>query len=356
MGVKMEDLAQSPLLQVFRKERPSRKPCWFMRQAGRYLPEYRELRKKNTMLQAIQTPTIAAEITLQPLKRFDLDAAIVFADILTPLIEMGVDLDFVEGHGPKIGNLICTSDDVQRLRVPDAATNASYTFEAISLTSSELNRRGIPVLGFAGAPFTLASYMIQGGGGDNLETAKHFIFREPAAWESLSLKLIDMLGGYLAGQVKAGASALQIFDSWVGALSPYQYQTYCLPYLQKLFTYLRAECPGTPLVYFSTGTAGLLDIFTELDVDVLSTDWRMPLSRVQQIVGPRYALQGNLDPAVICGAKEQLEVEVQNILSDAREIPHHVFNLGHGILPSTPIENVERCLELVRKFPYSTTH
>lgn len=340
-------ITNAPILSVYRREKPSRKPVWFMRQAGRYLPEYMAIRKTCTMLDAIRTPKIAAEITLQPLRRFDLDAAIIFADILNPLIGMGMNLDFVEKEGPKIFNPLATEDDVKRLVVPKAADTVGYTLEALSLVASEINPKGIPVLGFAGAPFTLASYMIEGAGSHSLTKVKQFMYKNPTAWELLHDKLIAFLVDYLSEQVRAGASAVQIFDSWAGYLSPYQYTLYVVPYLQKLLSALRKEI-SAPIVYFSTSTFALLPIIKEIGFDTLSVDWRGSLAEVSKIVGSDVPLQGNLDPEVLAGPQENLAREISAVLQDALSVKHHIFNLGHGILPHTPPENLAFTIEQIR--------
>ncbi len=318
-----------------------------MRQAGRYLPEYMTLRKKHSMLEAIRTPSIAAEITLQPLKRFDLDAAIIFADILNPLIGMGMELDFIEKEGPKIFNPLVSSADVAKLKHPNIEASVGYTLEAISMVASEINPRCIPVLGFAGAPFTLASYMIEGGGSQSLTKVKQFMFRHPEAWKELQEKLISFLVEYLSAQVRAGVSAVQIFDSWAGYLSPYQYSLFVAPYLHQLSSALKSVLT-VPIVYFSTGTFALMPQIAEFGFDALSVDWRAPLSQVAQIVGDKLPLQGNLDPEALAGPKENLAREISAVLNDAKYVSNHIFNLGHGILPHTPPENLAFTIERVR--------
>jgi uroporphyrinogen decarboxylase len=319
-----------------------------MRQAGRYLPEYQALRKQYSMLEAIQTPELAAEITLQPLRRFDLDAAIIFADILNPLIGMGMQLDFIEKEGPKIFNPITKPDDVSRLIVADPQETVGYTLKAIQQVKAELLPRGVPVLGFSGAPFTLSTYMLEGKTAHSINHVKRFIGEHPQSWQLLQQKLKQFTVTYLLAQAAAGVSAVQIFDSWAGSVSPFFYATYILPTLIELVTEFKAQC-DTPIIYFSTGTAGMIPLLKTIPVDGFSIDWRMPLSAASAAFGSDVVLQGNLDPEILGGNRALLKDEVRKILDDAAEIPHHIFNLGHGILPHTPIENVETVIEMVRR-------
>lgn len=339
-------LAQSPLLSVYKKQTPTRRPIWFMRQAGRYLPEYREIRAKNSMLKTIQTPKLAAEVTLQPLRRFDFDGAIIFADILNPLIGMGINLDFVEKEGPKIFNPIQFPADVSALKIPDPTQSVPYTLEAISLVASELNPKGIPVLGFCGAPFTLASYMIEGGGSHSLTKLKRFMFSEKDAWNDLQGKLVEYLVRYLLAQVQAGASAVQVFDTWVGYVSPDQFAKYVQPSLDLLVKEFK-QYSDVPIIYFSTSSRGLFPQISKLPFDVFSIDWRMKLTDAASLSVDK-PLQGNLDPEALAAPKEILKEEIQSVLNDAKGIPHHVFNLGHGILPHLTPESVSFAIDCVR--------
>lgn len=319
-----------------------------MRQAGRFLPEYREIRSRHGMLDVIRTPKLAAEVTLQPLRRFDLDGAIIFADILNPLIGMGIDLDFVAGEGPKIFNPVRNRDDVARLAVPRAEDNVPYTLEAIGMVSSELRPRGVPLLGFAGAPFTLSAYMIEGEGFSQPAATKKLMIESPSVWNDLQAKLCEMLCDYLAAQARAGAAALQIFDSWVGQLGPAEFGRFVLPHLAALIRSLR-ERTDVPLIYFSTGSAALFSSMKELDVDAFGVDWRQDLATAQSLLGAR-ALQGNLDPVLLLSPGEYLERAALDVLRAGRSLPAHVFNLGHGILPGTQPETVARLVEIVRGF------
>ena len=323
---------------------------WFMRQAGRYLPEYRNIRTKHSMLEAIQTPSLAAEITLQPLRRFDLDAAIIFADILNPLIGMGIELDFVEKEGPKIFNPISTEQDVARLTVPNPTNSVGYTLEAIEFVKKNLpNPTEQVVLGFAGAPFTLSTYLIEGKTSNSLHHVRNFIFKYPNAWEHLQQKLSDFIVEYLIAQVNAGVSAVQIFDSWAGLLSAHSYKKIVLPTVIDLVTKFKNKC-NAPIIYFSTGTSGYFDLLKHIPVDGFSIDWRTPISKAHSELGGQFAIQGNLDPELIASDLESLLIETNAILEDSKNIDSHVFNLGHGITPQTPIENVQAVIEAVRKF------
>lgn len=340
-------LKDSLFLQACRGVRGARAPVWFMRQAGRYLPEYRAIRAKHSMLDVIRTPELAAEVTLQPIRRFGFDASIIFADILNPLIGMGANLDFVEGEGPVISNPVRSAADIERLKIPDTASNTGYTAEAIRIVTSELTPQNIPLIGFAGAPFTLSSYLIEGGKIGSLQQVKEFMMKEPEAWQMLQEKLITMLSAYLASQVEAGASAIQIFDSWLGQLSPRQYREYVEPYLTKLIANVRSLV-SVPIIFFSTGTAGLYPDFLKLDIDVLGVDWRIDLKTAASLGGRAIPLQGNLDPIVLIRGGEELDREVRYVLKQGQNLPGFIFNLGHGILPPTPIAHVEQVLRIVR--------
>lgn len=342
-------LSENPVLRAYCGEVMEQVPIWFMRQAGRYLPEYRAVREKHSMLDVIRTPELACEVTLQPLRRFELDAAIIFADILNPLIGMGMQLDFIENEGPKIANPIRSAADVERLIVPSAEENVPYTLKAISMTSRELNPRGIAVLGFSGAPFTLSAYMIEGGGSAQLSTLKKFMYAEPEAWHKLQEKISQLLIDYLCAQVHAGASAVQVFDSWVGHLGAADFSEYVLPYLKTVFTKVK-QITKVPMVYFSTGTAGLMSLIAEIPGDVVSVDWRLTLPQARQALGPRVALQGNLDPLLLHASDSKLEQETKRVLNESDSIGAYVFNLGHGIVPKTDPANIERVIRIVKEY------
>ncbi|BBN94542.1 uroporphyrinogen decarboxylase [Deinococcus grandis] len=337
----------SAFLKTMRGEAAPHTPVWFMRQAGRYMPEYRALRAGRSMLECIRTPELAAEITLQPIKAMPMDAAILFNDILTPLPVMGLDLDFVGGVGPQISNRIETPFDVDRLGVPAAAEVMPYTAESIKLVRQELDPRGVPLIGFVGAPFTLASYAIEGKGSRNYERTKRFMYGEPAAWHRLMDKFETILADYLAEQVKAGAQAVQIFDSWVGALSIYDYVTFVKPATGRLIE--RTKKLGVPVIYFGTSTHHLLPEMSSLGSDVMGIDWRTPLNDAWKLIQPGQGVQGNLDPLLLQGPWRELKHQTDRILAEVDGRPGHIFNVGHGLLPETPVDMVRRLVDYVHE-------
>lgn len=322
-------------------------PIWLMRQAGRYMAEYRAIRAKYSMLEVINTPELACEVTLQPLKAFDLDAGIIFADILPPLIGMGLDLNFVKGVGPVIHNPICTTYDVDILATPPATETMPATLEAIQLVTAELGDK-TPLIGFAGAPFTLATYAIEGGGSKVHAKTKAFMYTEPAAWTRLMDKLVTIQADYLIAQARAGAKALQVFDSWAGAVSKRDYVRYVLPFNQKLFQMLGRA--GVPLINFSTRTSSFLDVVAQAGGDVVGVDWQLPLDEAWEMVGDERAVMGNLDPVLLLGPWRELKPHVDEILEAADGRVGHIFNLGHGILPSTPTDMVKRLVDYVHEW------
>ena len=338
---------QSRFLRACRREPVDATPVWFMRQAGRYMPEYRAIREHVSMLDAIRTPEIACQITLQPINAFALDAAILFNDILIPLIGMGIDLDFVKGEGPQIDNPIRGARDVERLIMPPALEMMPFTFDAIRLITADLAPRNIPLIGFAGAPFTLASYAIEGGGSKNYELTKGLMYAEPAAWDRLMEKLTSVVGDYLEQQIEAGVSAVQIFDSWVGALCPRDFARFVAPHTKALIA--RVKETGTPVIYFSTGTVGMLDQIAALGSDVIGIDWRVQLDYAWQQIGPDRAIQGNLDPVLLLAPWQEVSAQADDILRRAGGRPGHIFNLGHGILPGTPVDTVRRLADYVHE-------
>jgi uroporphyrinogen decarboxylase len=332
-------------LKACRREPVDCTPVWFMRQAGRYMPEYRAIRAKHSILDVCKTPELAAQVTLQPLERFPLDAAIIFADILLPLEPMGIELEFVETEGPVIRNPIRERSAVDRLRLIDG-DELRYVYEAIGLTRRLLADRA-PLIGFAGAPFTLASYAIEGGGSRNYIETKRLMYREPDVWHRLMDKFARVVTGYLRRQIQAGAQTVQVFDSWIGCLSPNDYAEYVLPHVQLIFTGLKGE--GVPLIYFGTGTAGLLALMREAGADVVGVDWRVHLDEAWSIIGERTAIQGNLDPVALFGPLHEIERRVEDVLRRAAGRNGHIFNLGHGILPNTPLESVAAAVDMVHK-------
>lgn len=337
---------ESRFLKACRMEPVDCTPVWFMRQAGRYLPEYRELRKSHTLLDLCRNPDLAAEVTLQPIRRFDLDAAIIFADILLPLEGMGVAFEFAKGEGPVIHRPLRSPDDVKTLRLMEPAEELSFVLDAIRVVRRELSS-SIALIGFAGAPFTLASYMIEGGRSRAFQEAKLFMYSEPGAWHELMVKLATITVAYLAAQIEAGAQAVQLFDSWVGCLGPEDYEQYVLPYSQSIFERLgRYE---VPLIHFGTGTATLLDLMKKAGGTVIGLDFRVRLGEAWQNLGRDVAIQGNLDPIAMLGPQDLLRGKVLDVLSEAASQRGHIFNLGHGILPQTPIENVSAVVNWVHQ-------
>jgi len=335
-------------LRACRREPVDRVPLWLMRQAGRYMPEYRALRKDRSILELCRTPELAAEVTLQPINRFDLDAAIIFADILLPLEGLGIGFHFAEGEGPIIEKPVRSPADVDALRSFDPTDDLGYVLEAIRIVRRELEGR-VPLIGFAAAPFTLASYMIEGGSSRNYLLMKSFMYQQPEAWDRLMRHVADMTRDYLAAQIEAGAQAIQIFDSWVGALSPEDYRAYVLPHSARVLEGL-AEF-DVPRIHFGTNTATLLEAMKDAKSEVLGVDWRLPMKRAREIIGPDFAVQGNLDPVLLMAPREVLVERVQGILEQADAGNGYIFNLGHGVLPPTPMESVDAVIETVHNYP-----
>jgi uroporphyrinogen decarboxylase len=333
-------------LKACRREPVDVTPIWLMRQAGRYMAEYRAIRARHSMLDVIRTPELACEITLQPIQAFDLDAAIIFADILPILIGMGLDLEFVKGKGPVIDNPIATPADVDALRTPSAEENLPYTLDAIRLVRQELDGK-VPLIGFSGAPFTLASYAIEGGGSKNHVKVKSFMLAEPDAWDRLMDKLTGVVGDYLVAQASAGAQALQVFDSWAGVLSPEVYRDKVLPYARRVVE--RAQSTGLPVIYFGTNLNGMLRTLPETGADVIGVDWRIAIDAAWDQLGADVAVQGNLDPVTLFAPWDQIQRQVDTILAQTAGRPGHIFNLGHGILPETPVDHVRRLADYVHE-------
>lgn len=324
-------------------------PVWLMRQAGRYMAEYRAIRAQHTMLEVIRTPELAAEVTLQPINSFGLDAAIIFSDILPPLIGMGLGLDFVKGEGPEIKNPLATAADIDRLVTPPAAESMPSTLKAIELVAAELTPRGVPLIGFAGAPFTLASYAVEGGGSKTFAKTKALMYRDPAAWDTLMTKLVTVQAEYLIAQTKAGAAALQIFDSWAGqALSQQDYIRYVQPYNTALFAAVK-QGTTVPVINFSTGTSSYLAAVNACGGDVIGVDWHMPIDWCWQQIDYSKPIQGNLDPIALLAPWSELQARIDDVLQRAAGRPGHIFNLGHGILPETPIDHVRRLVDYVHE-------
>ena len=332
-------------LNACRREPVDCTPVWFMRQAGRYLPEYQEVRAGHSILDVCKTPELAVKVTLQPVERFAVDAAIIFADILLPLEPMGIELSFEAGEGPVIHNPVRTPGDVKALR-PLAAGDLEFVCESVSQARAAL-AGAVPLIGFAGAPFTLASYVIEGGSSRNYVETKQLMYREPEAWHALMSHLAGAVSGFLLDQVRAGAQAVQVFDSWVGALSPGDYAEYVLPHSARIFDSLAAAGADVPTIHFGTGTATLLRAMATAGSSVVGVDWRSHLDDAWSVIGHHRAVQGNLDPVALFAPPDELERRVVDVLDRAGGRPGHIFNLGHGILPETPPEAVGLVTDLV---------
>jgi uroporphyrinogen decarboxylase len=328
-----------------------RTPVWFLRQAGRYMAEYQAVRKHHTLLEICKRPQLAAEVTITAAEKLDVDAAIIFADLLLPFECMGLDFEFQAGEGPVIHRPVRTEEDVVRLRT-DRAAELGYVAEAIAKVVTHFNNR-IGIIGFIGAPFTLASYMIEGGGSRNYIHTKTMMYRHPATWQRLVEKLALVLRDYAAQQVEAGADVLQIFDSWAGALSVADYREFVLPVTRRLVREVQAL--GVPVIYFGVDTASLLPSMRETGADVLGLDWRIPLNEGWKSMDYSCAVQGNLDPIALFAEPELLRQRVREVMQQAAGRSGHIFNLGHGIVPGTPVENVQRVVEYVREFSRTAT-
>jgi uroporphyrinogen decarboxylase len=322
-----------------------RTPVWFMRQAGRYMPEYRAIRKQYSLIEICKQPKVAAEVTITATEILGVDAAIIFADLLLPLEVMGLPFHFSAGEGPVIEMPIRSVEDVTRLRT-DCAADLGYVSEAVRLVSRHFDTR-LPVIGFCGAPFTLASYMIEGSGSRNYVHTKKMMYSSPETWDKLLRKLVAVTSEYAAEQVRAGADAIQIFDSWVGCLSVEDYRRYVLPRTTELVKKLQAT--GAPVIYFGTDTATLLPSMEETGADVIGLDWRIPLDEGWARLGKKKAVQGNLDPVLLFAGWPELKSRAEDILRRAAGRPGHIFNLGHGILPETPVENVKSLAKFVQE-------
>jgi uroporphyrinogen decarboxylase len=336
---------EPPLLRAARRQPTPFTPVWLMRQAGRYLPEYRAVRARHSFLDLCKTPQAAAEVTLQPVERLGVDAAILFADILLLVEPLGVGLEFARGEGPVIHRPVRSAADVARLAPVDVESAVGFVFETVRLVRRALPAH-VPLIGFAGAPFTVASYVIEGGPSRDFATTKRLMHEEPEAWDRLMGLLVKATSAYLTGQLEAGAQAVQLFDSWVGTLSPQDYRAFVLPHTRAT---LEALGGGAPVIHFGTGTAGLLPLMREAGGDVIGLDWRIDLDAGWRAVGDGVAVQGNLDPAALLSPPARFAPAVRDILRRAGGKPGHIFNLGHGLLPSTPVEHVKALVDMVHE-------
>jgi uroporphyrinogen decarboxylase len=334
-------------LKACRLEKADCTPVWFMRQAGRYMKEYREIRARYGLMEMFKTPELAAEITLQPVKAFSVDAAIIFADILLPLEGMGIRIEFPQDKGPVIRDSVRTAADVHSLRIADPEADLGFVLRSLRLVRSELEGK-VPLIGFAGAPFTLASYAIEGGSSSNYVLTKEMMHRDQASWDLLMSKLCETILIYLKAQAAAGAQVVQIFDSWIGCLSPSDYKRYVLPHSRGIFQSLRQS--GIPSIHFGTGTAGLLPLLAEAGGDIVGVDWRIPLDSAWQAIKADRGIQGNLDPVALMAPGPFLLQQASDIIDEAGGRPGHIFNLGHGILPSTPEDSVKALADYVHEY------
>jgi uroporphyrinogen decarboxylase len=334
-------VTDAPFLNACRREPTPFTPIWLMRQAGRYMPEYRAVRSRLGFLELCKNPDAAAEVTVTAVERLGVDAAIIFADILLIVEPLDVGLEFSQGDGPVLRNPVRSPGDIARLPDVDAAAAVPFVYEAVRKARAALK---VPLIGFSGAPFTLASYIIEGGGSRNYLHTKALMYREPEAWHALLRRLATAVVGYLNRQVAAGAQAVQLFDSWVGCLAPDDYQRFVLPHMRSV---IAGITPGVPVIHFGTGTCGLLELMRQAGGDVIGLDWRVELGNGWQRVGHDFAVQGNLDPAVLFGPIDEIRDRAARILEQARGHRGHIFNLGHGILPHTPVDHVVALVDMV---------
>ena len=338
------ELHESPFMKACRGEPTDYTPIWLMRQAGRYMKEYREVRAKTTMLELCKSPDLATEVTVTAVERIGADAAIIFSDLLPILEPMGLELEYVQGDGPVIHNPIRSVDQIRALREPDPEEDLGFALEAVSMTRKAL-KPDIPLIGFAGAPFTLASYMIEGKGSRNYERTKSLMLSDPEAWHSLMEAISRPVLKYLNAQIAAGAQAVQLFDSWVGCLSPSSYKRLVFPHLEHILSNIT---PGAAVINFGTGNPGLLGLMSQAGGDVIGLDYRIDLAEGRQAVGNR-SVQGNLDPCALLTDRDTMLKSAQQVLEQAGGRPGHIFNLGHGILPETSVDNVVALVDFVHE-------
>ena len=340
-----DKLHHSVFMKACRREEVPYTPIWLMRQAGRYMREYREVRARVSFLELCKNPALAAEVTVTAAERLGVDAAIIFADILLIIEPMGMQLEFAKGEGPVIHNPIRSAVDVDRMRELEDAGALSFVYEAIRQTRAAL-RADLPLIGFAGAPFTLASYIVEGGASKNYVHTKSLMYDDSGAWHAMMSLISRALIKYLNAQIEAGAQAVQLFDSWVGALGPDDYREYVLPHTRAVVDGVAA---GTPVIHFGTGTSALLELMREAGGDVIGVDWRVRLDEAWRRLGGDVGVMGNLDPTVLFAGSDRLRAQANTILQQAAGRPGHIFNLGHGILPETPVENVIALVEMVHE-------
>jgi uroporphyrinogen decarboxylase len=343
-------LRNDRVLRAFRREPVDRTPVWFMRQAGRSLPEYRAIKEHYSLLEICRRPELCAEVTMQPVRRLGVDAAILYADIMHPLVGIGVDLDIVEGVGPVIAHPIRTAADTESLHPLEPEADVGFVLDGIAAVLAELGG-AVPLIGFAGAPFTLASYLVEGRPSRDFLHTKRLMFGAPGVWDDLMRRLADIVATYLLAQAGAGVHALQLFDSWAGALSLDDYRRYVLPYSRAVFE--RVSACGLPVIHFGTSTGALLESMAEAGGHVIGVDWRIPLDVAWERIGFDRAVQGNLDPIVLQAPWEVVQRETVTILRRAAGRPGHVFNVGHGLHPTTPPDTLERLVAFLHDTPIS---
>ena len=339
------------LLAALRRQPVDRTPVWFMRQAGRALPEYRAIREANTLLEICAQPELCAEVTLQPVKRLGVDGAIIFADIMTPLIGTGVGVDLVDGVGPVVGDPIRSESDVGRLNGLEPEADVPELLETLRILRGEIDRsKPVALIGFSGAPFTLASYLLEGRSSRDFLQTKRLMYSAPEIWRQLMERLAEIVIIYLLAQIEAGADAVQLFDSWAGAMSPSDYVRYVQPYSAEILSAVEAK--DVPIIHFATGTGGFLERFSETGGTMIGVDWRVNLDDAWRRIGYERGIQGNLDPMVLLAPDDVVASEARSILDRAGGRPGHVFNLGHGVHPQTPVATLQRLVEVVHDYDH----
>jgi uroporphyrinogen decarboxylase len=345
--IRKGEIMNDTFLRVCRGEKVDYTPVWLMRQAGRYMPEYQEVRSRVDFLTLCKTPELAAKVTLQPVDILGVDAAILFSDILIAVEAMGMHLEFTDKKGPVLGDPVRTKAGVDKLIIPDTEDSMPFVLETIKILRRELADK-VPLIGFSGAPFTLATYIIEGGSSKNFSHTKRMMYQNPGLFNVLLEKITATVIDYLSAQIRAGAQAVQIFDSWAGILSPYDYEKMIFPHVKTAIKALKKL--GVPVIYFVNDCPGLLEIVKKCGADVIGIDWRVDMAQAVKRLGKKAVIQGNLDPCVLFGTKEYIEERVQDILAKAHTAHGHIFNLGHGILPETSVENAIAMVEAVHKF------
>ena len=335
-----------PFLKACHRQPTPYTPIWLMRQAGRYLKEYRALRKKYSFLEMCKNPELAAKVTLQPVEKFNLDAAIIFSDILIPLEPMGVEFEFAKGEGPVFRHPLRKKKDVERLRLIEPEEETSFLMKAIRIVRKELEGK-VPLIGFSGAPFTLASYIIEGGHSNNYLLTKSLMYQDHPTWDALMEKISKVLIRYLNAQIRSGVQAVQMFDSWVGCLTPSDYEDYVLPYSKKV---MEGVSKNVPLIHFATSHSTLLELMKRAGGEVIGVDWRVDIGEAWARLGYDIAIQGNLDPVILFGPMNLIEKNAKKILNSVGDRPGHIFNLGHGILPTTPPDHVAALVDMVHEY------